>query len=115
LIFGSLPYFYFRFRLYTATKTAVFALFLPVQPSDWYYVVQIDFLAANLVRIVGLCGQNGNRTHVYSFTLRSVKACVRNISNLRLYNYIRTVELVSHLSRQALCITATRQRSALEF
>ena len=38
---------------YTATETAVFALFLPVQPSDLYWMVQMDFLAANHVRIVG--------------------------------------------------------------
>jgi len=42
----------------TATETAVFALFLPIQPSDWYYMVQMYFLAANHVRIVGLCGHN---------------------------------------------------------
>ena len=45
----------------TATETAVFALFLPVQPSERYQMVQMDFLAANHVRIVGLCGQNWNR------------------------------------------------------
>jgi len=45
----------------TSTEMAVFALFLPVQPSDRYYMVQMDFLAANHVRIVGLCGQNWNR------------------------------------------------------
>jgi len=33
--FGSPPYFYFRFRFY-ATEMAVFALFLPVQPSNRY-------------------------------------------------------------------------------
>jgi len=42
----------------TATETAVFALFLPVQPSDQYQMVQMDFLAAKHVHIVGLCGQN---------------------------------------------------------
>ena len=42
----------------TATETAVFALFLPVQPSDQYYMVQTDFLAAYHVRIGGLWGQN---------------------------------------------------------
>jgi len=42
-----------------ATKTAVFALFLPVQPSDWYWMVQMDLLAANHLRIViRLCGHN---------------------------------------------------------
>jgi len=40
----------------TATETAVFALFLPVQPSNRYWMVQMDFLAANHVCIVGLCG-----------------------------------------------------------
>ena len=40
----------------TATETAVFALFLPIQPSNRYLMVQMDFLAANHVRIVGLCG-----------------------------------------------------------
>ena len=45
----------------TAFETAVFALFLPVQPSSRYQIVQMDFLAANHVRIVGLCGQN--KTH----------------------------------------------------
>jgi len=39
----------------TATETAVFALFLPVQPSNRYYMVQMDFLASNHVHIVGLC------------------------------------------------------------
>jgi len=43
------------------TETAVFVLFLPVQPSNRYKMVQMDFLAANHVRIVGLCGQNWNR------------------------------------------------------
>jgi len=33
-------------------------LFLPVQPSNRYYMVQMDFLAAIHVRIVGLCSQN---------------------------------------------------------
>jgi len=42
----------------TVTVTAVFALVLPVQPSDRYQMVQMDFLAANHVCIVGLCGQN---------------------------------------------------------
>jgi len=45
----------------TATMMAVFALFLPVQPSDRYQMVQVDLQAANYVRIVGLCGQNWNR------------------------------------------------------
>jgi len=56
-IFGSPPYFYFRFRLY-GHQDGRFALFLPVQPSNRYYIVQINFLAANHVRIVGLCSQN---------------------------------------------------------
>jgi len=38
----------------TATETAVFALFLPIQPSS-RYLVQMDFLASNHVHIVGLC------------------------------------------------------------
>ena len=33
----------------------------------------MDFLAANHVRIVGLCGQNWNRTLCYSFSLRSLR------------------------------------------
>ena len=41
-----------------ATEMAIFALFLPIQPSDRYWMVQMDFLAANHVRIVRLCGQN---------------------------------------------------------
>jgi len=45
----------------TATETAIFALFLPIQPSNRYYMVEIDFLAANHVHIVGLFGQNWNR------------------------------------------------------
>jgi len=40
----------------TATETTVFALFLPVQPNNHYWMVEIDFLAANHVRIFGLCG-----------------------------------------------------------
>jgi len=38
LFFRSPPYFYFWFRLYghRHRDTAVFALLLPVQPSDWY-------------------------------------------------------------------------------
>jgi len=39
----------------TATQTAVFALFLPIQPNDQCWMVQMDFLAANHVRIFGLC------------------------------------------------------------
>ena len=31
----------------TVTETAVFALFLPVQPSNQHYMVQTDFLASN--------------------------------------------------------------------
>jgi len=42
----------------TATKTAIFALFLTIHPSNRYYMVQIDFLATNHVLIIGLCGQN---------------------------------------------------------
>jgi len=42
----------------TATETTVFALFLPVQPSDRYWMVQADFLAANHVCIVTLCSLN---------------------------------------------------------
>jgi len=38
-----------------ATETAVFALFLPVQPINRYSMVQMDFLASHYVRIVGLC------------------------------------------------------------
>jgi len=45
----------------TATEAAVFALFLPVQPSNRYQMVEVDFLAADHVHIVGLCGQNQNR------------------------------------------------------
>ena len=37
-----------------ATDMVVFALFLPVQPSNQYYMVQMDFLAANHVRIIRL-------------------------------------------------------------
>jgi len=37
----------------TATNTAVFALFLAVQPRSRYLMVQMDFLAAIHVRIVG--------------------------------------------------------------
>ena len=55
--FGSPPYFYFRFRRY-GYQDGRFALFLLVQPSNRYQMVEIDFLAANHVRIVGLCGQN---------------------------------------------------------
>jgi len=40
----------------TATETAVFALFLPVQPNNQYYMVEINFLAANHVHIFRLCG-----------------------------------------------------------
>jgi len=36
-------------------------------------MVQMEFLAANHVRIVGLCGQNWNRTLCYSFSLRSLR------------------------------------------
>jgi len=43
-----------------ANKMAIFALFLPIQPSDRYLMVQMDFLAADHVHIVGLCGQNWN-------------------------------------------------------
>jgi len=50
-------------------------------------MVEIDFLAANHVRIVGLCGQNWNRTLGYSFALRCVKAYVRNV-----VKYLTTVE-----------------------
>jgi len=32
----------------TATETAAFALFLPVQPSNRYYMVEFDFVAANM-------------------------------------------------------------------
>jgi len=42
----------------TATEMAVFALFLPVQSSDQYQMVQMDFLAASHVRslmIVSAC------------------------------------------------------------
>jgi len=41
-----------------ATAMAVFALFLLVQPGNRYQMVQIEFLAAKHVRIIGLCGQN---------------------------------------------------------
>ena len=51
---GSPPYFYFRFRRY-GHQDGRFALFLLVQPIDQYSMVQMEFLAANHVRIVGLC------------------------------------------------------------
>jgi len=50
-------------------------------------MVEIDFLAANHVRIVGLCGQNWNRTLGYSFALRCEKAYVRNV-----VKYLTTVD-----------------------
>jgi len=75
----------------TATETAVFAVFLPVQPSNQYKMVEIDFLAANHVRIVGLCGQNWNQTLGYSFALRSVQAYVRNV-----VDNLSTVDHVDH-------------------
>ena len=48
-------------------------------------MVQMDFLAANHVHIVGLCGQNWNRTLGYSFALRSLRP--RNV-----VKYLTTVE-----------------------
>jgi len=48
-------------------------------------MVQIDFLAADRVHIVGLCGQNWNRTLGYSFSLRSLRP-----SNV--VKYLTTVE-----------------------
>ena len=42
-------------------------------------MVEIDFLAANHVRIIGMCGQNWNRTLGYLFALRSVKAYFRKM------------------------------------
>jgi len=45
----------------TAIETAVSALFLPIQPSNRYLIAQMDFLAANHMRIVGLSGQNWNQ------------------------------------------------------
>ena len=50
-------------------------------------MVEIDFLAANHVCIVGLCGQNWNRTLGYLFSLRSLKAYFRNV-----VKYLTTVE-----------------------
>jgi len=50
-------------------------------------MVEIDFLAANHVCIVGLCGQNWNRTQGYSFSLRSLKAYVLNV-----VKYLTTVD-----------------------
>jgi len=48
-------------------------------------MVEIDFLAANHVCIVGLCGQNWNRTLGYSFSLRGLRP-----SNV--VKYLTTVE-----------------------
>jgi len=64
----------------TATETAVFALFLPVQPSNWYYMVQMDFLAANHVRIVRLCGQ---AHHVVVFAMAQLSCYTRSRIGLR--------------------------------
>jgi len=43
-------------------------------------MVEIDFLAANHVCIVGLCGQNWNMKHGYSFSLRTVTAYARKVT-----------------------------------
>jgi len=48
-------------------------------------MVEIDFLAANHVHIVGLCGQNWNWTLGYLFALRSLRP--RNF-----VKYLTTVE-----------------------
>jgi len=48
-----------------ATETAILALFLPVQSSNRYKMVQVGFLAANHVHIVRLCGLNWNRKQFY--------------------------------------------------
>jgi len=37
---------------------AVYALYLPVQHSYQYQMVEMDFLAANRVHIDGYCSQN---------------------------------------------------------
>ena len=55
--FGSPPYFYFRFRHY-GHRDGRFCLIFARTASNRYNMVQTDFLAANHVRIVGLCGQN---------------------------------------------------------
>jgi len=48
---------------------AFFALFLPVQPSNRYLMVQMDFLAANHVRIVGLCVRSELKPEVVLATI----------------------------------------------
>jgi len=54
--FGSPPYFYFQFRLFDH-RDARFCLTFArtAQPSSWHWMVQIDFLGANHVCIVGFC------------------------------------------------------------
>jgi len=51
-------------------------------------MVEVDFLAADHVRIVGLCGQNWNRTLDYLFALCSLRS--RNI-----VKYLTTVEWIA--------------------
>ena len=65
----------------TAIETAVFALFLPVQAGNRYKMVQMDFLAANHVRIVGLC-VNAHRAVIFAIAQLSYKKRYHFITNL---------------------------------
>jgi len=62
-------------------------------------MVEIDFLAANHVRIVGLCGQNWNRTLCYSFSLRCLIAYIPRI--------LLSIWLMCTMRLQAQCMGLT--------
>jgi len=103
------PYFYFQFRLYSHWYGRFCLIF--AQTAQWLVLDGTNGLSSSkpcaYCRIVRPFKWIANS---YSFALRIVKAYVRNCSNLRPYDCIWTMELVSHVSRQALFITVTVAR-----
>jgi len=96
--FGSPPYFYFRFRHYghqDGRFCLTFARIAQQSVLDGTNGVSSSKPCA-YCRIVRPFKWTVN---AYSFALRVVKAYIRNCSNLRPYDCIWTVELVSHVSR----------------
>ena len=103
--FWSPAYFYFRFRLY-GHRNGCFCLIF-ARRAQRLVLDGTNWLSSSkpcaYCRIVHPFKWTVN---AYSFALCVVKTYVRNCSNLRPYDCIWTTELVSHVSRQALFITA---------
>jgi len=98
--FGSPPYFHFRFRRY-GHRDGRFCLIFARTAQQSVLDSTNGVSSSKPCAYCQIVRPFKWTVNAYSFALRVMKAYVRNCSNLRPYDCIRTVELMSHVSRQA--------------